>query len=124
MITVTAGRDGDASPAARQFEAANRRHRRIVLSVLIAIVVSGAALRLHHIGYQSLWWDEAASMVVAKSPARDTFNYFKLDADTPRPSFGWTAPAPPVWELNPPVYFMALHGWLALFGAGPVSRPA
>ncbi len=94
---------------------------RIGLSVLIAIVVSGAVLRLYHIDNQSFWWDEALAMVVAQASARDTINHLKFDAETPRPSFGWPARAAPVWEANPPLYFMALHGWLALFGAQPVQ---
>jgi mannosyltransferase len=72
--------------------------------VLAAIAVLATALRLYHVDSQSLWNDEAGSVLVAGGPAGDILDAF-------RPNNRWV-------ELNPPLYFYTLHTWFAVFGVG------
>ena len=71
-----------------------------------AIVVLGAALRWFHLDDQSVWFDEASSLTLSQLPLGDLLQSFR------HPAAGQPL------ELNPPVYFVILHGWLRAFGAG------
>jgi uncharacterized membrane protein len=62
-----------------------------------AILLIGAALRLHHLGAQPLWLDEAASLELARLPLADLWR--------------WEVPAD---VGNPPLYYTLLKGWLWL----------
>jgi mannosyltransferase len=67
--------------------------------VLLALVlVLGVALRLLLIDNKSLWYDEAASLYFADRPVPDVIQ-LTIQRDTP-----------------PPLYYLALHAWIGLFG--------
>src|SRR5688500_1460780 len=67
-------------------------------AALVAIVVAGAILRLHHLGAQSLWLDEAFSISIAGS----TIDYI-LETTSE--------------DVHPPLYYFLLYGWVQLLGA-------
>lgn len=80
--------DGPASPAF-----GTRRQRLAVAAMALAAF----ALRLMHLGQQSLWYDETVSVYLAGQPAA------ALIAHTAR-------------DIHPPLYYLLLRGWLLLAG--------
>lgn len=71
--------------------------------VLAAVTAAGLALRLWHIGFQSLWRDEVDAIRFATQPLEGLVRMFLTPGE------------------NGPLYFFALRGWLALFGEGDVA---
>lgn len=70
--------------------------------VLIIVTLSGAAFRLHRLGAESLWLDEATSVWMAsQSPAT-------LVAETAA-------------DVHPPAYYLALRWWMSLAGRSEAS---
>lgn len=67
---------------------------------LLLIVAAGAAFRLYHIGWLSLWLDEAASEWMS------------------RQSVSYLLTVLPTYETNPPLYYLLLKGWRTLMGDG------
>jgi hypothetical protein len=55
------------------------------------------SLRLYHLDFQSIWWDEGHSIFVASQPIPQI-------------------PTLPAMDVHPPAYFMLLHLWLGLTG--------
>jgi uncharacterized membrane protein len=55
------------------------------------------SLRLYHLDFQSIWWDEGHSIFVASQPIPQI-------------------PTLPAMDVHPPAYFMLLHLWLGLAG--------
>ena len=96
--------------------------RKAAVGALLVIVLFGASLRLFHIDRQSVWWDEAFSLTLARVPLAELPEYFTPDRSPGVPRYGWSAPSRRMWEANPPVYFVALRLWFEMFGHGP--RPA
>ena len=74
-----------------------------VLWLLCAIVVGGVSLRFYHLSYLSLWSDEA-------------FSRFYYETGLP---FMWTEGLHR--ESSPPLYYMALGGWIQLFGSSEAA---
>lgn len=72
-------------------------------SLCLSILLLGAALRLFRFNFQSLWYDEVFSVVVAGVPSIDQL------LATLRGDF------------HPPLYFITLRGWLAIFGQSDVA---
>jgi hypothetical protein len=70
----------------------------VVVALLAAL---GATLRLIQLGFQPLWFDEGYSFYFAGSSIP------KLIADT-------------AVDIHPPLYYLLLKGWLAVFGAGVI----
>jgi 4-amino-4-deoxy-L-arabinose transferase-like glycosyltransferase len=68
---------------------------RSVLPLLILWLAFG--LRLYHLDFQSIWWDEGHSIFVASQPITQI-------------------PTLPAMDVHPPAYFILLHLWLALAG--------
>ena len=67
-------------------------------SLLILTILSVAfALRLYHLDFQSIWWDEGHSIFVAQQPIPQI-------------------PTLPAMDVHPPAYFALLHLWLAVAG--------
>ncbi|MBN1219131.1 MAG: glycosyltransferase family 39 protein [Anaerolineae bacterium] len=64
-----------------------------------ALLVLGLAyiLRLYHLDFQSIWWDEGHSIYVATHPVAQI-------------------PPLPAMDVHPPAYFTLLHLWLSLAG--------
>lgn len=74
-------------------------HTRRDLALLLALTALALALRLARLGHESIWYDEAASLAMARASAADLLTGRQLDPG------------------NPMGYFLLLHGWLRLFGA-------
>ncbi|HEU0216817.1 MAG TPA: glycosyltransferase family 39 protein [Stellaceae bacterium] len=74
-----------------------------VLWLLCAIVVCGVSLRFYHLSYLSLWSDEA-------------FSRFYYETGLP---YMWTEGLQR--ESSPPLYYMALGGWIQLFGSSEAA---
>lgn len=69
----------------------------VVLVTAMALVV-----RLGRLGFQPLWWDEGWSIYFATTD--------------PGTMLGLTAV-----DIHPPLYYLLLHVWIKLVGAGPVA---
>lgn len=65
---------------------------------LVCILIGAAALRVHHLGSESLWLDEAFSVQLANSPLSTVLT------ETAR-------------DVHPPFYYMALGAWVKLAGS-------
>ena len=63
----------------------------------MAIVLIATAMRLYRLTAQSMWWDEGHSLFVAGHRLLDI-------------------PTIPAMDVHPPLYFWALHVWMALSG--------
>ncbi len=66
--------------------------------VLVCILIGAAALRVHHLGSESLWLDEAFSVQLAQSPLSTIVSETSKD-------------------VHPPLYYMALRYWVRLAGS-------
>jgi hypothetical protein len=62
----------------------------------------GFGLRLYHLDFQSIWWDEGHSIFVASQPIAEI-------------------PTLPAMDVHPPAYFVLLRGWIALTGHSPFA---
>ncbi|MFZ2359744.1 MAG: glycosyltransferase family 39 protein, partial [Anaerolineae bacterium] len=84
--------------------ARDRRQR-----LLVAVVTLGAlALRLIHLGRDSLWYDETVSVTLAGQRTAELIGHTARD-------------------IHPPLYYLLLRGWLLLAGyptgqAGPTGH--
>jgi len=72
------------------------------LAIFLLILLVGFALRLYRLGYQSLWYDETVSVLLARKslPA--------LTAHT-------------AGDIHPPLYYYLLHFWIRLAGSSEFS---
>lgn len=69
---------------------------------LILILLFAFALRLYRLGYQSLWYDETVSVLLAKK------SLTALTAHT-------------AGDIHPPLYYYLLHFWIRLTGSSEFS---
>ncbi|MCC6626026.1 MAG: glycosyltransferase family 39 protein [Chloroflexi bacterium] len=67
---------------------------------LVTVLLLGLGLRFLWLDAKSLWYDEAASLYFASPPLPELIR-LTIMRDTP-----------------PPLYYLALHGWMSLFGDG------
>jgi mannosyltransferase len=88
----------DTMPLVRRRDRAWLASPALGLAAVAAVLLLGLALRLFWLDAKSLWYDEAASLYFARQPLPDLI-YLTMTRDTP-----------------PPLYYLALHGWLRLFG--------
>ena len=65
--------------------------------ILSALVLLGLALRLFHLGSQSLWYDEGYSVYLAGK------GLVQITVETAK-------------DIQPPLYYYLLHGWMLLVG--------
>ncbi|MFQ5436394.1 MAG: glycosyltransferase family 39 protein, partial [Anaerolineae bacterium] len=65
--------------------------------VSLFILLLAFGLRLYRLDFQSIWWDEGHSILMASAPVAQI-------------------PTLPGMDVHPPGYFVALHGWMALAG--------
>lgn len=70
-----------------------------------AILLLGLALRLHHLGFRSFWFDEAVSWRLIQFPIAELIETVGRDN-------------------NPPLHHLLLKGWAALFGDTPLALRA
>lgn len=71
----------------------------VAVVLLLLIVGLGLGLRLYGLDAQSLWYDEGFSVYLAR---------MDLDEITARTAA----------DIQPPLYYYLLHGWIGLFGDG------
>jgi mannosyltransferase len=64
-----------------------------------ALLLVGFGLRVWHLGTQSLWLDEALSVIFARQGMRDLLSTLVTQ------------------DLHPPLYYVALHFWMGLAGS-------
>jgi uncharacterized membrane protein len=64
---------------------------------LLLILWLAFGLRLYHLDFQSIWWDEGHSIFVAAHPLSNI-------------------PTLPAMDVHPPAYFALLHLWMAVTG--------
>jgi uncharacterized membrane protein len=69
---------------------------------LAAILLLAAGLRLYRIDYQNIWLDEAYSAYMAQQ------SFSKLLAAATS-------------DIHPPLYYLSLKSWIALFGLSPLA---
>jgi mannosyltransferase len=77
--------------------AARRRPSRVALLAVGAVLLAGIVARFLVIS--PLWLDEAQSVAIARLPLGQLFQALREDG-------------------SPPLYYLLLHGWIALFGTG------
>ncbi len=70
-------------------------HRRYILPILILLLAF--VLRLYHLDFHSIWWDEGHSIFVATHPIPQI-------------------PTLPAMDVHPPAYFTLLHLWMTIAG--------
>jgi len=63
----------------------------------IPVLLLAFALRVYHLDFQSIWWDEGHSIEMASAPLSQIATL-------------------PGMDVHPPGYFLALHGWMATAG--------
>ncbi len=68
-----------------------------------AVTTLGLLLRLYRIDHQSLWYDEAFSLTVARLPLPDMLAAVLDD------------------HVHPPVYYLVLHSWVGWLGFGALQ---
>ncbi|HWW52495.1 MAG TPA: glycosyltransferase family 39 protein, partial [Acidimicrobiales bacterium] len=73
---------------------------RLLLAVALGLVVVGVVLRF--VTHSSLWLDEALTVNIARLPLPQLFAALRQDG-------------------SPPLYYLVLHFWMALFGGGDTS---
>jgi 4-amino-4-deoxy-L-arabinose transferase-like glycosyltransferase len=71
--------------------------RLATIGVLIVLLAASAALRVHRLAEESLWLDEAASIMIAEQ------------------SVPWLL-AETAFDVHPPLYYLALHEWMPWAG--------
>ena len=69
---------------------------------MIVILLIALAVRAYGLTFHSLWFDEVMSTIWAARPAGEI----------------WRVGLALVQDKHPPLYYLALHGWTALFGPG------
>ncbi len=72
------------------------------LVIFLLILLAGFALRLYRLGYQSLWYDETVSILLARK------SLAALTAHT-------------AGDIHPPLYYYLLHFWIRLAGSSEFS---
>ena len=72
------------------------------MALLVLLLLLAFALRLHRLGYQSLWYDEAVSMHLALK------DLGSLTLHTAR-------------DIHPPLYYYLLHFWILAAGSSEFS---
>lgn len=75
----------------------NPKVSRLVLAALVLITAAGAALRVHRLGSESVWLDEAFTIKLSQHPPAGIIEETSKD-------------------VHPPLYYFALHYWMKLFG--------
>lgn len=78
-------------------------HRSRTTLIVAALCAIGLAARMYGIGVESLWLDEATSLMLARMDVRDLIEWTALD-------------------IHPPLYYTLLHFWIALGESEAVVR--
>lgn len=67
------------------------------------ILLLALLLRLRHLGHESLWFDEMASVRIAQQDLATMLSFIKWE------------------ERIPPLHYLILHGWVRMFGVSEIS---
>ncbi|MGH2452676.1 MAG: glycosyltransferase family 39 protein [bacterium] len=70
---------------------------------LTLVLLAAAGLRLWQLGGKSLWFDEAYSLFIAQQPILEVLRLVRTH------------------DTHPPLYYLMLHGWMALAGRSEVA---
>jgi hypothetical protein len=70
--------------------------------LLVGIVLLALGVRLARLAFQPLWWDEGWSVYFATTPVDNLMALTAVD-------------------IHPPLYYLLLHLWIGLVGAGPLT---
>lgn len=89
-------RSPDAPPAQLDAPVVKRRVVRMSVAIAAALVV---AVALRFVTTSEMWLDEAQTLAIAVLPIPDMLDALRMDG-------------------SPPLYYLLLHGWTALFGEG------
>src|SRR5215204_6398680 len=81
--------------------AGGARPRRLLLGAIVAGVLV-VAIVFRFVTKSDLWLDEALTVNIANAPLSDLVDLLKRDG-------------------APPLYYVLLHGWMAIFGTGDVA---
>lgn len=73
-------------------------------SILLAIFGLGLLLRVHDLGGESIWYDEAVSITASKLSVLEQIRWNFTQSDN-----------------NPPLYYTILHFWVSVFGDSEFS---
>ncbi len=86
-------------------EAASRPARRSLgaRELVVALTLLGAALRFSTLNVQSIWQDEAATLILVHRGLAGTLSHLSAS------------------ESSPPLYYVLVWLWTRLFGAGPLG---
>lgn len=117
-------------PHAGDHHAQQRRRWSPALLVVLLAIVAGTGLRFWHIGADDFWLDELLSMQTStgrgwESQALPTDQWIEH-----APPMARITPDAPWWQIwpsmsrqeeMPPLYFLMLRGWRALFGDGEAA---
>lgn len=90
---------GDLSSRAKRTWA----ERALTPGLLSIVTLAAFVLRLDRLGNQSLWVDEAMSVVFAAKPLPELFHLLVTE------------------DIHPPLYPLLLHFWMAVAGSGEVA---
>lgn len=101
-MTEVAVRPEEAGASAGRRAAGGRDTAGLVFAVLLGVAVA-ASIGVRFAATKALWLDEAQSVAIARLPL--------------------TGPGTTLWtglrqDGSPPLYYLLLHGWIALFGTG------
>ena len=77
--------------------------RRVIGEGVLLVTLVGGWLRFHGLGHESLWYDEAASLLQARLPVRTLLQAVAQD-------------------VHPPLYYLLLHGVLTAGDSEAVLR--
>jgi mannosyltransferase len=89
-----------AAPALTTAPGPGDRRARVLTASVVVVVAIGVALRF--LTSSHLWLDEALTVNIARLPLSRIPDALRHDG-------------------SPPLYYMLLHGWIAVFGAGDVA---
>src|SRR5664279_3851219 len=95
-VGASVRRDEDPDAAAAHRPLAGR------LWVVAAVAALLAGLVLRFVAHTDLWLDEAQSVAIARQPLAGLFAALRQDG-------------------SPPLYYLLLHYWMVLFGAGNIA---
>jgi mannosyltransferase len=86
-------------------EAADSRARRALgtRELIVVLTLLGAALRFSTLNVQSIWQDEAATLILVHRGLAGTLSHLAAS------------------ESNPPLYYVLVWAWTRVFGAGPLG---
>ncbi|HEX4841591.1 MAG TPA: glycosyltransferase family 39 protein, partial [bacterium] len=72
-------------------------------AALVGIFAAAAVLRFAFLGRNSIWFDEAVTVLVAQAPWKDVIPILRLE------------------DAHPPFYYLMMRVWIGLVGTGDAA---